>query len=1356
MANKNALNKNSLYVQSLVDFILDTKPYHVKLTEIVEEYRFFDDVKVKIDERFSSKMKIDSTWMYNYFSSANPMFRTMPAHALTSPTFRAETRIVGKDENTDLALVPYVYSKKAFDGVGVNAVYVRHKDFTEALTESADYFQSHGSFQFQIKQTKNANGDLDPLWSSTPDDDLITEARRTTRANALDRNNPNSAINRISGFLLEINAAVKSIGGHADVQRELNDLFAIVNNNDLPQSYEALLAWLAIPNDRGILVPLDAPKDREYYEQRFSHYSSPLFFGMFTDLGVRESGRIEYANGQSAGIRVTNLKVTTGKEIEEWTFVGTDIPGLYRVNGSSSGFIGFVSPGDSFDNGRVSFNTSPVGDFVPGDTLSITPTRKIVIGADAPLETWNIIKVNPIAHDRPQFTSARFGHIEDLSGNIGGVSLLDPTLPTGDIVLTSRGDGIFFDLVSLVDPTYTSVVTVGEKFNDGRLGFTIVKGPTDFPKGDRFYISIENNPARAENLELGFGYDLDPYDDDTITKYPDGTNVGFYYDGRFTDYDLTSLNLKIAENAVNGRKWRLRALPDYTRPISTVPGLPTPAEDLRIYYAASFALEWSDDLTSWKPAEKDLTISIGSSYSSSVHGISFTIAEASRPFVAVNAPDGSGGPRIEGGDIFSFEVVNPAPRLVESPVGLSSIHTPRLIMHSDSFFDVKEATWTVAFTDANTYTVTGVNGDTTYGPITGKIATAGQDTREGLSFKDLGLHFTIVPTGGLGAGDKFVFHTFDEKPSYLVHGSVTGFTEPATVGKYYWNGKIGFKIRAPYITTYVGGQEVRVAYGQYKVREDCPSLIYRFVKNATGYQITRSDTGESGFGSATVPYQDKYLTIDLAGVTVPEFLLTVDAHDYPLWNTADVVIINPKLRSRLPANGEAVVIEKTEEGRFSLNLVPGTANVSALNPVTIDQRFIDTNTRGEKRVPLAQTSPETAVLQGWVPLTTTRMDSTTSVAEFSDSATSFVFKASSNNQTVGTLKNNVFEWDPTFYGQYLPLNAEANLMIQGTGWNDRVSARITESIKFLLGGGPLTEDWMFHDDIHVTIDEYNKIDTKLLFTKEYYDKAKIITRDSKGRPLTLGGMSPTTSDGDSINVNIEDGPFGGFLTGYDNVPYDTEGYDTSQPPDLQSMLSKYSMTDVERADIIGQWNNYLESPTIPTTEAQWAFLRAAIAGDPNPGFVTNDFGFPNVGMGMDIVTNPENAASASIVEAMTVRAVGKGNALEVNNFDIGLLDQLDENTVIMYSGSMPPLPTTIPAGTTYDNLETPLVVDEPALVFEISFNAPASVLATFSPKFSIWFPGATSAVQVAVVELVKPGVYRFSLARPSKLKITVG
>ena len=47
-------NKNSTYVQSLVSFILDTKPYHSKLTDVVEEYRFSDEMTVHFDERLFS------------------------------------------------------------------------------------------------------------------------------------------------------------------------------------------------------------------------------------------------------------------------------------------------------------------------------------------------------------------------------------------------------------------------------------------------------------------------------------------------------------------------------------------------------------------------------------------------------------------------------------------------------------------------------------------------------------------------------------------------------------------------------------------------------------------------------------------------------------------------------------------------------------------------------------------------------------------------------------------------------------------------------------------------------------------------------------------------------------------------------------------------------------------------------------------------------------------------------------------------------------------------------------------------------------------------------------------------------
>ena len=1314
MATKNALNKSSVYVQSLVDFILDTKPYHSKLTEIVEEYRFFDNLNVKIEERFSSKTKINSVWTYNYFSSANPLYRTMPAQRLVNPTFRSEDYVVGVDENTDLALVPFAYSKKTFDGVGVRAVYLRHPAFTEPLTESVDYFQSHGSYQFQIKQTLNAAGVLDPLYASGQDDGSILEARRSTRALALDATNPSSATSRIRVLLDEIQAATL-LAPNVDVQRELDALYAILDSGELPQSYEALLAWLALPNDDEQIVALPDGHDREWYEQQFSNNTSPLFFGMFTDLGVRESGLLNYQDTKSSFISVSNISTPADGDIEEWTLTAVaDTSSTYRITGSSSGFVGFVDAGSSFNNGRLSFSTASIAAPTAGDVVALTPTKKIVISPTAPLETWNIIKVNPIAHDRPLLSSSRFGHIIDEDGNLGNVTLLDPSLPTGDIILTSRGNNLF----DLTSSSINAVVTVGQPYNDGKIAFTIVAGPTNFALGDRFYISIVNLPARVEDLDLGYGYDLDPYDDDDGV-YPTGQKIGFYYDTRFTDFDLTSMNLQITELAIDGRKWHLRAVPNYDKPIENVDGIPMPEGELRIFYADNFVLEYSDDDFNTKTIVA--TIATNDTFSSTEHGLSFKLPAASRPYIGVSAYDTDA--RVEGGDIFSFAVKNPAPMLSEYPVALASLQIPRLIMYSDSFYDVKAAKWSVTFSDANTYTVESkINGVVTSSTV-GKIGLDGVDAREGYSFKGDGVHFTIVPSTGLAAGDIFTFNTFDPKPSYLVHGSVTGFTAPATVNEYYWNGKIGFKLTGPVANAFINDQLVTAPI--HTIREDCPSIIYTFAENDLGWMVTRADTGVQTFAADF--FQDEYLWIDLLSAQ-PNFKLEIIAHEYPLWNTADVVILNSMTQARLPNLGDVVVVEKTEDSLFSLNITPSTYDVSALQPITIDQRFINTNTHG---TPLSLTSPETALLQGWIPMNVQKFDSTSSIAEFSDPATLYKFTSAGSGELIGELRQLdplnkaepiIFEWDTSFYNKYLPLNAEANLVIQGSGWNDKVSAKMSESIKFLLSGGALTEDWLFHDDADVTI-----VDSSM--------------------------MNIVTTYNDSIDAVVDDGPFAGFMPGYGNTPYDQDGYDLGQAPDLISLLSNPNLTQLQIDDIFKQWNNYLMYPRIPQTEEEWTYYYAALQNDPNPGTVTDDFGFPIKGLGIDITDHSGSSASASIMEAMTILATDSGNRMDAQGFDSANLDEADETTALIYSGGLPPIPNAQP-GATYESFDTPLTVENPARVFEVSFNAPAATLNQLNPSFKIWLPENDAPIHV-LSERISTGIFRFSMARPTTGKIIV-
>ncbi|WP_407308420.1 hypothetical protein [Acinetobacter sp.] len=1323
MANKNRLNKNSVYVQSLVDFLLDTKPYHSKLTEIVEEYRFYDDINVDIKERFSSKMKISPTTMFNYFSSATPLYRVMPAKRMVSPSFSLEMYKAGLEENTDLALVPFVYGKKAGTNTGANTVNIRRKGFVEPLTESVDYFQSNGAFQFQIKQIRDAHGDFSPLWANTIDDNVIVESTLATQHQALDRSNPSSSWNKIRAILNEIQVAVNSIHGHADVQRELDLLYAILDSDTLPRSYEALLAWLGVPNDNGILVQLSEKHDREWLEVQFTALTPPLFFNMFTDIGVRESGLTDYANTRSSYISVENISLKFDGDVQEWTLQTFEEDNtLYSVVGSVSGPVGFIKAGDSFDNGHISFITKKLATPVGSDSVTLTPTRKIVISPNAALETWNIIKTNPIAHNRPQFTSARYGYLTY-------VVVLDQTMPTCDLILTARGDG-FFDLTSTAEPSYKGVAEVGKAFNDGRIVFLISKGTRSFIKNERFYITIENQPASPINLDLGFGFDVDPYDDD-ISTYPTNETLGFYFDGRFTDYDLSRLNLKISQTAKDARQWRARAVPNMSRQIGSYPDPLNADGSLQVYHADHFVLEYSDDnfLT---PAVYVSDIEIGGTYSSEIYGIHFSIPPASRPFIAVSAYNNA-DPRVISGDILSFSVSNPLPRVIETSA--SSVHFPRLIMHSGDFYDAPEAHWIVEFTKDNIFNVTALNSGVIIVPtISCSIDTAGRNVNEGFSFKGSGIHFTIMPGDGVSTGDVFTFETYAQKPSYLVHGSVSGWTEPATVGKFYWNGKIGFKINPPVAQTYVNGISTDLGL-KLNVREDCPSVTYTFTRTPAGFIVTRSDTGETNFVSLNGIFKDKWLSTRVTATA--DFTIFINSHDYPLWNSADVIIINPESQGRLPNFGETIVIEKTKESRLDLNLVSADVDLSPLSPITIDQRFIGITTQG---IPLSSTSPETSLLQGWIPLTTQKLDSATSTAEFFDPTTSYVFTSSATNEKVGVLKQQstgvnepiVFEWDQNFYMKYLPLNAEANIVISDTGWNENTRVRITESVKFLISGGALVEDWMFHDDITVKVTEKNFIS---LAAKWH----------------------------DSFSTIVKDGPFGGFLPGYGNMPYDAEkssetaSYDPGLPLDLQSLLMKRNITDAEKQDILDLWGNFLQSSAVPVTEEQLNFVQRALLDDPTANWIAHDIGFPLIGKAIDIIDRPTGNAVTKFTETMVIQAADRANLLESNLFDEGFMDSRDESTAIInYVGELPPPRTEVPQNSSYELFDTPMTITVPTRIFEISFKGSREQLSALAPKFLLWTPNDAAPVPVKVVERVGLGVFRFMLARPTKGKIIVG
>lgn len=1383
MNNKNYVSKNSQYVQSLVDFILDTKPYHSKLTEISEEYQFYDTMNLKFTESIFSKIKLASPWTYTFFSSGDSNDNIFQTKRIASPMFAkylknsepAKSRGQFKayrDETIDLGITPikigkhssstmpnsalirpdqvfFAYDKRSFDDIGVNDALVERKGLlskSEPLLEGHDFFQSHGAFKFQITQTKNASGVFIPLFVSNNNSNLIYSATQTTRTAALDVTNPNSSVNKARAILEQIRV---DIGEFApiDVVNQLNALFAILSVPNLPSSYTKLF-------DSLLQFGLYTQAQADVKLNQLRGISSPLFFGKYTDLGYRESGELAYAETDTEFLRIYNFVVNTDvADYEEWTLTavaeGTE---LYRVEGSKTGKLGFIRAGDSYANTKVSFDTQSKGVPYYGYTASLKPVNKMVIHPGAKLESWTLVKVNPLAYSRPFFASKRYGNITNLNGTLGQISVLDQTFPNQRFYFKCNDDGLTFDMTSVDDENYYNLVNVDTMFNNGVLAFTINNGTEEkFRAGDKFYVDIQNKPAYIEDIDLGYGYDLDSYDDQDLL-YKDGTTINFAYATRFPLFNTDFLHVTVNEKAIDGRKWRARALPGPTY-INEVHAFEQPngitPSNLKFYLADRFAVEWSDDNFQTFTFVKEILPQ--QQFISEELGVSFVIPYLDKPFIAARSDEGD-STCVEGGDIMSFTVRNPPPSM--DNIGLSSSRVPRLIMHGDSFHETVPAKWKVS-TESNTrYLVEG-----------NKHHEWSLD--QGQSFKKFGIHFTLV-TGSKGVkpGEFFTFETYDDKPSYLVHGSVTGWTGEATVGEYYSNGLISFKLDLPKAGLFVdssavinstvgsnegvkelpnklwqfGAGEVQVM----RLRSDSTATVYYFKRSNNGYLITSANEGVVGFVKFDSTFEGKLISIRITDPQVDNFRIQITPHIFELWTGQDAVIVRPKELQRYPSNTDFVVIEKTQSDTLGISLTSGAANISELLPETIDKRFIDSL---DKLTNISKIIPNIDVINGWIPCTNIETDIDASLANFSDSVVKRTFVSAASGETIGVLKpsginldeNVLFEWDTDFFNKYLPLNAEANIVAFSTAWDDKVSLNFSETFRY-LGGSGLLEDQTMTESISINI------------------------IDSPVFKVTIGneanGSSPIS---DRIFVRMIDSGFNGFVPGYDNMPFDAEllsqmvsTIDVQTSNDIRDLLSAMelslkdpNLSDEEKHAIKMAAYDERDSIVQERMEIKASLIQLEDTGsydasEPAPTY--NQFGIPMKGLGIDIEEKPTAKAKTAIVELITFNSANSGNSLDSRNFDIGRVDeQPDQKFIVNISGNS----SDDFEGKTFEEFNTQLSTDS-SRVFEI-YSTNGKI-----PQIKVWLPDDEEPFTVPNLYFVSENTYGFSLPSfsPAKLIVT--
>jgi len=173
MADSTNLAVSNRHIDSLIAYVLDTKPYHTKLSEVVEEYLFNDAFTVNVVD---GEMQTMAVLGLDYLKKSSSPLRKVWEKAPIRPdsSLSADRSFVSDGARRAFGIAPILVNKlfslssqekfvvdgsaseipglstevispRRFDGPGIPLV-LRNDD---ALVESVDYHISHGAFSFR-------------------------------------------------------------------------------------------------------------------------------------------------------------------------------------------------------------------------------------------------------------------------------------------------------------------------------------------------------------------------------------------------------------------------------------------------------------------------------------------------------------------------------------------------------------------------------------------------------------------------------------------------------------------------------------------------------------------------------------------------------------------------------------------------------------------------------------------------------------------------------------------------------------------------------------------------------------------------------------------------------------------------------------------------------------------------------------------------------------------------------------------------------------------------------------------------------------------------------------------------------
>lgn len=340
MANNMTATTNG-HIESLIDYVLDVKPYHVKLAGGVEEYVFHEDTLNVIIEEDIEKMVVMGP---DYINASNNIERKVWQNTSPRPlSTTSATRIVQSDGSRRVYSIPAIlfnktgsetgniltkiavtapteipgldiglFDTRAFEPEcgGIVSVKVNGVD----MVKDTDYWVSRGAYSFDVE---------------------VVGADRTWKQHNL-ADIPEHAVKE---SVYEFNDVVRKFGTVKDI---------IVDQAE--GVYQEWKITYATDTTVNVIGSASGNVGTATFDVPFVH--SEISFTYTANTGEEV---VAVMHPEDEFILTPNSKICIHEDAQDQTWTLMNVGGFYKVFGSESGFTADAVIGEYYDNGEIAF-----------------------------------------------------------------------------------------------------------------------------------------------------------------------------------------------------------------------------------------------------------------------------------------------------------------------------------------------------------------------------------------------------------------------------------------------------------------------------------------------------------------------------------------------------------------------------------------------------------------------------------------------------------------------------------------------------------------------------------------------------------------------------------------------------------------------------------------------------------------------------------------------------------------------------------------------------------------------------------------------------------------------------------------